>query len=182
MIRYTFHPPSSSLTCALATSVEELQWPPFTVIHIAESIGSTPGSGVYLDLSTGTSALQWATNIVWVRPQSWTALLGLKRLHCHTCTWELGQSAWQPPKSKATYESPPQQPLPQRQEGHWSPPPELLLVCYSALESPCIWHRESDFVRSCRTGQTILQHSPAPPLTILVVVCLLIHRFSFLWM
>lgn len=81
--------PAPPLTCAPTALVEELEGPPFPVIHISKGVGATPRLGVHLHTLAPSPALQGPTHVAWIRPQGWATALRPNGLYRHADTGEL---------------------------------------------------------------------------------------------
>lgn len=81
--------PAPPLTCAPTALVEELEGPPFPVIHISKGVGATPRLGVHLHTLAPSPALQGPAHVAWIRPQGWATALRPNGLYRHADTGEL---------------------------------------------------------------------------------------------
>lgn len=102
--------PSTHLTCAPTAVVEELEGPPFPVIHILESVGATPGLSVCLHLLTVSPALQGPTDIACLSPQGRAAALQAKGFHRHASTGKLCLCLWETAAAQVAQPSPQEPP------------------------------------------------------------------------
>lgn len=100
------------LTCAPAGPVEELPWPPLSVVLVAQDVRTAPGPGVDLHLRALAPALPRAADVGRVGAQRRAALLGLQAAHRHADPGELrphprrertAQAAEQKPPSKGAH-------------------------------------------------------------------------------
>lgn len=98
---------ASKVSCALAGPIEELPWPPFSVILVSQDVGTTPGPGVCLHLRALASARLRAADVARLRTQRRAALLRHEVVHGHADPGKLRPDPRQDSTAQATEQKPP---------------------------------------------------------------------------
>lgn len=160
--------PQPPLTCAPTALVEELEGPPFPVVHVSKGVGAAPGPSVRPHPLTPSPALQGPADVARLRPQGRAAALQAKGVRRHAGTRELRLHPGGTAAAQVAQSSPAEPP----QGAHYGPVPAL----------PLRWTRVSWAGRSAPWDNLALPrlHAPAeqdwslsPPRMLVMGVCLI---------